>query len=164
MKRYIKYALLLMAVVILGSCSKEDIPMTSTVDLAGEWMVTVDVIDGDQVYEDGFGLGQMMWLTYNTNSNDGKQIWFDDLQSFWQFKVKLSCEVASRTFSGTDADNAYYDSKVSVTDGKITPNGAVTPSGMPADKIECYITFDDDEDGYKYYVHGYRRTGFVADE
>ena len=47
--------------------------------------------------------------------------------------------------------------------------GAQTPSGMPADAIEFYITFSDDEDGPAYgwdsfYIHGYRYTGFAGDE
>lgn len=165
MKKYIKYALLSLIAVFMSACSKDDVPMTSTVDVAGEWMVIVDVVDGDDVYEDPYGLGQLMWITYNTNADNGKEIWLDDLGSFWEFKVKEPCDVVSRTFgSSTPAQNAYYDCTVTVSDGKITPNGALTPSGMPADKFECYITFSDDEDGYTYYVHGYRRTGFVADE
>lgn len=154
-----------MGIVIFGSCSKEEIPMTSTVDVAGEWMVIADIIDGDQVYEDGYGIGQMLWITYNTSSDNGKEIWLDDLGSFWETKVKVPCDIASRTFgSSTPAQNEYYDCQITVTDGKITPGGALTPSGMPADKFECYITYSDDPYGYKYYVHGYRRTGFVADE
>lgn len=43
MKKYINYAILLIGMIFFNACSKEDIPMTSTVDVAGEWMVTVDV-------------------------------------------------------------------------------------------------------------------------
>lgn len=165
MKKYINYAILLIGMIFFNACSKEDIPMTSTVDVAGEWMVTVDVVDGDKVYEDPFGYGQLMWITYNTSANNGTEIWVDDLKSFWETKVKVPCNVADRTFgSATPEQNAYYDCQVTVSDGKITPGGTVTPSGMPADKFECYVTYSDDEDGYTYYVHGYRRTGFVADE
>lgn len=144
--------------------------MTSTVELAGEWMVTVDVIDGDDVYEDGYGLGPMLWITYNTNADNGKEIWLDALQSYWAkylwaTKVKVPCDLNSLSFgSSTPVANQAEDCEVTVTGGKVTLGGAVTPSGMPADKFECYLTFSDDEDGYVYYVHGYRRTGFVADE
>lgn len=166
MKRIINITLLLIGIVLFSSCEKEEVPMTSTVDLAGEWMVIVDVIDGDDVYEDGFGLGQMLWITYNTNADNGKELWLDDLGSFWETKVKLPCDVNSLTFgSSTPVPNQYYeDCDITVTGGKVTFGGAVTPSGMPADKFECYITYSDDPDGYTYYVHGYRRTGFVADE
>lgn len=171
MKKIINITLLLIGIAFLNSCSKEDIPMTSTVNLAGEWMVVVDVIDGDEVYEDAYGLGQMLWITYNTNSDNGKEIWLDVLNSnwgkyLWKTKIKVSCDVNARTFgNSTPVPNPYYeDCDVTVTGGKVTPGGAVTPSGMPADKFECYMTYSDDEDGYTYYVHGYRRTGFVADE
>ena len=39
MKKYITYILALMLAVVVSSCSKDEIPMTSTVNLAGEWMV-----------------------------------------------------------------------------------------------------------------------------
>jgi hypothetical protein len=74
------------------------------------------------------------------------------------------------TFSGQNADNLYGDGCViNVTGGKIVKGGAKTPSGMPADAIEFYITFSDDEDGPAYgwdsfYIHGYRYTGFAGDE
>lgn len=166
MKKILNIAFLLTLFLSFGSCSKEDIPMTSTVELAGEWMVTVDVIDGDDVYEDGYGMGQMLWLTYNTNADNGKELWLDDLGNFWETKVKLPCDVQTLTFgSSTPVENqAYEDCEVTVTDGKIVKNGTLTPSGMPADSIEFYITYSDDDYGYVYYVHGYRRTGFVADE
>lgn len=166
MKNYIKSTLLLLAVLFLGSCSKEDIPMTSTVDLAGEWMVTCDVIVGEDVYEDGYGLGQMLWITYNTNADNGQELWINDLKSFWNppTVAKLPCNVADRTFGSDAAVDLGDDVYVTIWDGKITPNGAVTPSGMPADKIEFYASYSDDYPGYSYYFHGYRRTGFVADE
>lgn len=139
--------------------------MTSTVKLAGEWMVTVDVIVGDEIYEDGFGLGQMLWITYNTNADNGTELWLDDLGSFWETKVKLPCDINSLTFgSENPVPNDYYECDVTVWDGKVTYGAALTPSGMPADKFECYITYSDDEDAFTYYVHGYRRTGFEADE
>lgn len=140
--------------------------MTSTVDLAGEWMVTIDGILGDEKYEDVYGMGQMLWITYNTNADNGKEIWLDDLQSFWETKVKIPCDVNALTFgSSTPVPNQYYDDcDITVTGGKVTFGGALTPSGMTADKIEFYITYSDDENGFTYYAHGYRRTGFVADE
>lgn len=170
MKKLINLTLLLMGIVFFNSCSKEDIPMTSTVDLAGEWMVTIDVIIGDDVYEDAFGYGQILWITYNTNADNGKEIWLDNLgnygRAFWNTKVKLPCDINAKTFgSETPMANQTADvCDVTVSGGKVTYGGAVTPSGMPADKFECYITYSDDEDDWVYYLHGYRRTGFVADD
>lgn len=152
MKRYFKYAFMMLAMVLsLASCSKDEIPMTSTVDLAGEWMVTVE---GMEDY------GTFMFITYNTNANDGKEMWLDDLGNFWGTKVKVPCDVNSLTFgSSTPADNQDYDPiTVTVTDGKVTFGGTKTPSGMPADAIDFKVEYSDDP-GTVYVCHGYRRTG-----
>ncbi len=161
----IKTFLILLALVLMTACGKEDIPMTSTVDLAGEWMVTADIADGDKVYEDPYGIGQMLFITYNTNADNGKEMWLDDLGNFWGTKVKIPCETAGLTFgSSTPVLNSDYDEiEVTVTKGKVVPGGTTSPSGMPADYIEFYIEYEDDP-GTLYYIHGYRRTGFVADE
>lgn len=156
---------MLLAVAVFSACSKEDIPMTSTVDLAGEWMVTVDVVENGEVIADPYGMGQLMIITYNTNADNGKEMWLDDLGNFWGTKVKIPCNVGDRTFgSSTPVDNHDHDPiTVTVTSGKVIPNGTLTPSKMPADAIEFHIEYSDDP-GTDYYVHGYRRTGFVADE
>lgn len=166
MKNILKYTLLLVAALLLGSCEKEEIPMTNTVALAGEWSVTVDVLDGEDVIADPYGLGQFTILTYNTNKDDGKELYVDDLGNFWEFKVVTPCSISNLTFGSEQPsinEVTDYEIEVTVTGGKITPNGAVTPSGMPADGIEFYVTFEDEPDTV-YYTHGYRRTGFVADE
>lgn len=168
MKKYIKYTLLFLATIVLASCSKEDIPMTSTVELAGEWTVTVDAVDasGNVIMEDPYGMGPIMVITYNTNANDGKEIWLDDLGNFWEFKVKVPCQVGARTF-GSDSSLTDVNNGIGVTvkDGKVTVNGAKIPStGTPTDAFECKVTFDDDDNGLIYWIHGYRRSGFAADE
>ncbi len=165
MKKIMRFTLMLAAALLLGACSKEEIPMTNTVALAGEWMMTVDIVDGDEVLEDPYGLGQMLFITYNVNDDSAKEMWLDDLGNFWGTRVVIPCSVESMTFgSSTPVDNVDYDPiKVTVTNGKITPGGTTSPSGMPADAIECYIEYEDDP-GTIYYIHGYRRTGFVADE
>ena len=167
MKNIFKYAFLIIGIALFSSCSKEDVPMTSTVELAGEWAVTVDAVVDGEVIEDPYNLGSIMMLTFNTNKDDGNEIYVTDLAGFWDFKVKVPCAVSSLTFgSSTPAVNEVKDYAIAVTltDGKVTPKGAVTPSGMPADGIEFRVTFEDDDPGIVYYIHGYRRTGFVADE
>lgn len=153
MKRLMKYMLMIVVAFIATSCSKDEIPMTSTVDLAGEWMVTVEA-------EGGFSYGPVMFITYNTSANDGKEIWLDDLSNFWGTKVKVPCDVNAKTFgSTTPADNQDYDPiTVTVTNGKVIFGGTKTPSGAVADAIEFQIEYSDDP-GTVYTAHGYRRTG-----
>lgn len=164
MKKFSTYILALVLVLLTSACSKDEIPMTSTVNLAGEWMVCAYY--GDEQLTD-----QFLIITYNGNADDGKTIWVDDLGNFWapQTKVEVPCDVPSLTFgSSTPCVNEYgfddgTDMMVTVTDGKVVFGGAVTPSGMPADAIEFNIEYSDDP-GSVYTLRGYRRTGFVADD
>lgn len=163
MKKIISYIVTILVAVAATSCSKEDIPMTSTVDLAGEWMVTA-------YYEDGADLvpywGPFMVITYNTNQDDGKELWVNDLGNFWEFSVKVPCSTSGLTF-GSDQmlPNNSYDSNVKIYGGKVVFNGATTPiGGQPADAIEFKVEFDDDDDNLVYVCKGYRRTGLAGGE
>jgi hypothetical protein len=146
--------------------------MTATAEMAGQWYVTVDAAKGGQVvYEDVFGLGNIKMFTSNTAADIATEMLLSDDRDdpFWDFKVRINADPAAMTFSADNADNMNYDCKVTVTGGKIVKGGATTPSGMPADAIEFYVSFSDDEDGPEYgwdsfYVHGYRYTGLANDD
>lgn len=160
--------LMLTSVVLFASCAKDPIENTATVDMAGEWYVTVDVADpetGEVLMEDPYGIGSMIFSTFNTASNKADEMFVFDNYNFWEFQVQVKADPATMTFS-TDgmAPNVIYESNVQISAGKITKGGAKTPSGMPADAIEFLLQFDDDDYGFTYKVHGYRYTGFVADE
>lgn len=179
-----KIVYLFAAVLLFASCEKDEIGGTATEALAGQWYVHVDAVDenGDVVYSgaDIFGLGTFMLLTYNTASNTADTLFVDDLKNFWDFKVKVSCNTSDRTFGNTGfADNYKYECGVKITDGKVLPQAATTPSGMPADSIVFFVEFDDDLDededgnvvyvpeayGFKNYrIAGYRYTGFTNDD
>lgn len=162
MKKVIYLCLMMLAAVSFSSCDKEEIGNTSTVALAGEWMVTVDAInaDGSILYEDPYELGSFLLLTYNTNADDGKEIWVNDLKTLWNFAVKVPCNIEGLSFgSQTPVENFKYDCGVTLWDGKVTINGTLSPSQMPVDAIEFKVTFDDDDYELTYWVHGYRRTG-----
>ena len=103
-------------------------------------------------------------------SDNGKEMYVSDIGNFWLFTVKVPCDVNARTFgSSTPAPNEAYDERgnlydidVTVDKGKIIEKGTMSPSGRPVDSIEFHVSFSDDENfpsGYRYYVHGYRRTG-----
>lgn len=154
----------------LASCEKIGPEMTATVDMAGQWYVQVDGVQGGSTdgLEDLYGMGRFIILTCNTAANTPTEMIVNDLGSFWDFSVKVQCNPDAKTFSVTDGENMSYESKVTITDGKIVPDGTMTPSGMPADYIEFYVVFDDDDyvpDEYESLkFSGWRYTGFVNDD
>lgn len=173
MKKFSIYILFAFLGISIVSCKKDDIGGTNGEATAGEWYVTVVAIDdaGNVVLEDDelFGLGHFHLDTYNTVANDPNEMWVDDNTNFWEFKGKVSVDPNTLTFSGTDVQNQYYESKFSVSNGKILMKAATTPSGMPADSIVFDVAFDDDTnlpigDAVSYRVTGYRYTGLPGDE
>lgn len=179
------YILATASAIILASCQKTPIGGTAVEALSGEWYVQVDIVDenGD-VVEGGedFNGGRSLLLTYNTPDNSDNKLYINDLAGFWDFTVKVPCNVANYTFATAEAkeyDNESYESKVSVYGGKIVLGGATTPSGATADYIEFFCNFDDDDlksygmpgvsypmyyGGVAYRVSGWRYTGLEKDE
>lgn len=159
--------LMLASVVLFASCAKDPIENTATVGMAGEWYVTVDVVDetGEVVMEDPYGLGRFIISTFNTASDKAEEMFVYDNLNFWEFQVQVKADPAAKTFA-TDgmAPNLMYESNVQISAGKITYGGATTPAGKPADAIEFLLQFDDDDYGFVYKVHGYRYTGLASDE
>ncbi|MCC8197587.1 MAG: hypothetical protein LIP06_03180 [Tannerellaceae bacterium] len=167
--------IILLSIMIAGafltSCEKDKIGGTATESMAGEWYVTVDAMnaDGSTWGEDPFGIGHFLIATYNTAANVESEIWVDDCEQFWDFKVKANADPGTLTFSVTDAENEYYDCQVSVLDGKILLGAATTPSGMSADSIVFKVSFSDDTNttnyGFDHYkISGYRYTGLANDD
>ena len=163
----------ILAMGILASCQKDPVENTACVEMAGDWYVTIDASNAGQVlYEDVYSLGNVHMFTSNTAADIATEMLLTDNRDdpFWDFKIKVTADPSAMTFSASNAENlAYEDCTINVTGGKIVKNGATTPSGMPADYIEFYISFSDDSDGPKYgwdafFIHGYRYTGFAADE
>lgn len=160
---------MLLGVALLTSCKKDEIENTATVDMAGEWYVTADIVDenGELVYgEDPYGIGSFIVATFNTAENVAEKMYVSDFGNFWEFQVPVTVDPQSMTFKteGDVANLLYEGCNVTLTDGKITYGGAVTPSGVKADAIEFRVVFDDDSNGFIYRIHGFRYTGFAADE
>ncbi len=174
MKKLLLYTMVLASLLVFAtSCEKDEIGGTATEKMAGEWYVTVVAVDenGGVVYSDDelYGIGHFHLDTYNTADNGTTKMWINDNGNFWDFKVKMDINFDAMTFSVTNGQNEAYDSKVTITDGKILYGAATTPSGMPADSISCIVTFDDDTnpDDYgfaAYRVAGFRYTGLTGDE
>ena len=158
------------ALVLSYSCQKDPVGGTRSQALAGQWYVTVDGADkaGNVTLEDPFGMGRFIVLTYNTTDDNGIDLFLDDLGNFWEFKVKTTGDVNSLTFAVDKGKDLYNGIDVTVTGGKITPGGATTPSGQPADAIEFYVTFSDDSYIGEFYdqlkFSGFRYTGLANDD
>jgi hypothetical protein len=179
MKKIFLYTMILASGLFAASCEKDEVGGTATEDMAGEWYVTVTAVDENDnvVYEDAdlFGIGNFHLDTYNTAANGTSEMWIDDNEIFWGFKVKINIDLAAKTFHVAAAQNlspVYSDPEeclVTITNGKILYGAATTPSKMPADSIVFNVSFSDDNppevNGYaNYRISGYRYTGFKNDE
>ena len=159
--------MLLASVVLFASCAKDPIGGTATVDMAGEWYVTVDAVDenGEILYEDPYGMGPVIFSTFNTAANKADEMFVSDNYNFLEFQVQVKADPAAMTFETEGiAQNLVSECGVTISSGKITLGGAKTPSGMSADAIEFLISFDDDDNEFIYKVHGFRYTGLAGDE
>lgn len=153
--------------VLFDSCAKDPVGNTATVDMAGEWYVRADVVDenGELLYEDPYEMGYFIVSTFNTAANVPTEMYVYDNANFWEFQVPVTVNPSDKTFETKEmVPNLAYESNVQITGGKISYGTATTPSGQPADAIEFCVTFDDDDYGFIYKLHGYRYTGFTADE
>lgn len=166
MKKYIILFFTALAFTFVNTACDDDTDPggTAVQKMAGDWWVTFKNV-GNSDYEGEYG--PYLMYTYNTAANTDAEMWLEDGGHFWDYKLKVNVSYANRTFQTSDfAENIAYESKVKITEGKITEGAATTPSGMPADKIEYKIQFDDD--GYDgsvvFEVTGFRRSGFPADD
>ena len=98
MKKVLYFAALLFAIT-LTSCEKEDMGGTATESLAGQWYVQGNVVEDGQVIEDPYGIGRFIILTYNTSANNANEIWIDDIENFWNFKVKATADANGLVYS-----------------------------------------------------------------
>lgn len=188
MKKSLYSIFALMAMLVaFTSCEKDEVENTATMEAAGEWHVTFAALDenGEVVDPDWFGDGVYNIATSNTAANvPNKMYVIDYVNYFVPYQVEVDLDLNNLTFKATDAENLYgpgnYEDifgedtpvgeRVTITDGKIIKNGTTTPSGMPADYIEFYVSFSDDilpaafGVNSKYKVSGFRYTGFADDE
>lgn len=176
MKKIVYMAALLLAVVTLTSCSKEEIGGTATESMAGDWYVTVDAVDenGEVVIED-FNDGRFHILTYNTAANVANQLYVDDQYYFLGMRALTVSDPNAMTFatSGTVDNEQVHSTSVSdqviVTDGKIIKNGGRQNNGSVADSISFYFEYTEDAyaDTYgykKYHIHGVRYSGLEEND
>lgn len=178
MKKQLYIIAILALIIGVSSCellhdvNKPDDPETeysSVYPISGEWYVEYN----HNFYgHDPFGAGLTPLFTYNTVDDDGKNIWLTDEENFWEYKVKIPCDVPSLAFGGSDTVTstiAGYPIKVLVRNGKIMKNASLQPSGTMTDSIYFEVWFEDLHEatgiiGDTLIVSGFRRTGFLEDE
>ena len=136
-----------------------DAGATKVVDMTGDWYVKT--FNGDSEVFD-----YKLISTYNTASDDGKQLWVDDKEHIWDFKVKANVNISNLTFAGENLDSKVgdYEITVNIINGRITKGEIITEGGNPTDGISFDIQFSDDDENKTYSIRGYKRTGFAEDE
>lgn len=147
-------------IVVLTSCKKDVDPGGTAVEaMAGDWYVRAYDANGQLMYPNFFAIH-----TYNTAANTPTEMWFDD--HFWGTKFKVAVNVPALTFGGPKVKNSdpTYNVDITVSNGKILLKGTKGPaSKSPTDSIYYEVEYSDDP-GTKYYMAGYKRTGFEADD
>ena len=97
-----------LGIFALISCQKvKDPGATAAVKVANEWWVTLDFGNGHDYY----GIGHFRMATYNTSANDNN-IWVDDYQNGWQFKIKTPLDYTNLTFSTPWQQRIFYSEAV----------------------------------------------------
>jgi hypothetical protein len=130
---------------------------TSAEKVANEWWVTFTV-NGADIY----GLGHQKLATYNTAANNN-EIWIDDYENTWQYKVKALVDYSNLTFKATQADDEYHGVKVNITNGKFLLGAGRSKTGNVADSIYFQAEFSDDP-GTINTIAGHSRTRFSEDD
>ena len=174
MKRNIYLILLGVLALSFGftSCDKLDglddyksveIGGTATQKLCGEYFVTLDAFDGTNWVVDAYSQGYVKVLVYNTANDRADSVWFNDLK-FWPTLARISCKATTAEFTACTADNlSKAGETVTVTSGKVIPNGCYTAANNITDSLVIELEWSDDA-GSLYRYAGYKRTGFLEDE
>lgn len=154
-----KVLFVLFTLVAFTSCDEGGDPdpgKTNTGQFAGDWYIKADDSDGAHVFD------YVLHSTYNTSANDNT-MWIDDHENGYWIKCKITIN-EDGTFSATNSDNIIDSGTVTITDGKIEKNAAVSLGGHTVDKISFRAHFSYDSAGYDIIYEGHKRTGFIEDE
>ena len=130
-----------------------------TIAMNGEWLVDISDSDGN-LY-----VTHAVHKMYELNG----QVWISDRigssSSFtgWWLETPLNTNFDNLTFSATDELNTADESVVTITNGKILRDAAMSQSGVVVDSIYFEAVFDYDP-GTTLIYSGIERTGFTEDE
>lgn len=164
MKHTIK--ILFLSLVLMVSCSPnegyEDIELaeSSVLVMASDWWVIALEPDG---VTPAFGGDYVMVTTTNDASDDGSTMIIDDHQNYFEFRTKIDVDLSSRTFTGKDNVEMYYDGEILLANGSMTQKTFTTTTGTQVDEIYFEAEFDWFP-GTTFIFKGHKRTGFLEDE
>lgn len=136
--------LLVSAAFVFNSCTKDNYyeefkEFAPNSELLGEYWVTYYDIDGNELADPS------ILMVYNT-SDASDSIWIDDMENFWQFKVKA--KVTDNSFSITEGKDLVWDDNTTITKGKVTDGNIYMELEWASDPGTIYV------------CKGKRRTGF----
>ena len=164
---FIKILFSIFLITSLSSCDeggepdREEIGMTTTGKFAGDWYINITDSDGVTLVE------HVLHSTYNTSANDNT-MWMDDHGEGYFIKSKFGINTLTGQFSAVDSpninDGGDNTTTVTISDGQIIENGAVSRGGHVVDRITFRVHYSYDAPGYDIIYEGHRRTGFFEDE
>ena len=135
-------------------------------DANGDGRVDMTDLLSDEYAEhwyDVYNAKHVLMYTSNTAANIATEMLVSDPVNGSSYKVVV--DPAAKTFKADNVLSSNGKYHATLLDGKILPNAGKTPSGMPADSIILYVSFDNDyADDIFYKMSGVRRSGFDADE
>lgn len=156
--KLIKYIpLVMLAAVLAVSCTKkQDVGLTSTVNMAGEWWVKYYL-------NNTAATGYFKMTSYNTSDPNSGKVWVDD-GHFWPLKAKFDVDYANLTFKSmaSTPNVEVTNGTVRVIEGKIILGAGRSLSGNTVDSIYLKMEFSDDP-GNEYEIKGHYDTGFFSD-
>lgn len=149
---------------MLASCENQgyadyEQETVATFPMNGEWLVDISDTDGNvyvtHAVHKTFELNGQLWISDRIGSSTNF--------TGWWLEAPLDINMANLTFSATDELNTADESAVTITNGKILRDAAVSPSGVVVDSIYFEGVFDYDP-GTTLIFSGIERTGFLEDE
>ena len=163
MKKLIKYILVIAVIIGFTACQEDfEVGGTATEALSGDWWVEMGISDGAGGFDgDSYGFSNLSM--FNTAANSATEMWLTDNDSFWQYTVKINVDVNNLSFSVSEGTDTRWDDNTTITNGKITPGAATSPSGQKVDQIYFEVEWASDP-GTIYVGKGYRYTGWAEDD
>lgn len=172
----LKLALSILTFGLIISCDKGGEPDpggTTTKQYAGDWFIYIYDAAGNEK------VAHALHATYNTSANDNT-MWIDDWltrkqladgapptasnqPSGWYLRSKISFDLNNGTFTCLDQPNLNDSGTVTISEGKIEKNGALSKGGNTVDKISFKAVFSYAPNDVLTFI-GHKRTGLAEDE